>query len=325
MATAKNAEPESEFGDEIKPFETKLKESYMFSRQEAFNRHFISEILPGIVRQYGFDDKPAIAQGYNDYLDSLERDGQLPDSSRNWTLPDSVTQNPAKYVSESVQRLVEYGTDRFDDQNTVVETLFERDRKYVRLLPVNNEGKPHSNIFGNPIIEWKDEDVDQAIEDGYLDPRDWHASALSSAKKMGLIKETKSSYSLKSILNEKNKKSKKSNPCWSGYEQVGTKTGKDGKEVPNCVPKEDLNENKDYETKRGRQPQEQGDVEESHTIDWAEVKKAAEDAAEDIFGKVDKSSIEGIIKDTKQRAKKDSSLNTKDAIQIAIDKMRSSK
>ena len=25
------------------------------------------------------------------------------------------------------------------------------------------------------------------------------------------------------------------NPCWKGYEMVGTKT-KDGKEVPNCVP-----------------------------------------------------------------------------------------
>jgi len=26
------------------------------------------------------------------------------------------------------------------------------------------------------------------------------------------------------------------NPCWSGYEMVGTKM-KDGKEVPRCVPK----------------------------------------------------------------------------------------
>jgi hypothetical protein len=31
------------------------------------------------------------------------------------------------------------------------------------------------------------------------------------------------------------------NPCWKGYEMVGTKN-KDGKEVPNCVPvKEDIN------------------------------------------------------------------------------------
>ncbi|WP_299818412.1 hypothetical protein [uncultured Pontibacter sp.] len=29
---------------------------------------------------------------------------------------------------------------------------------------------------------------------------------------------------------------KEDNPCWKGYEPVGTKK-KDGKEVPNCVPK----------------------------------------------------------------------------------------
>ena len=35
------------------------------------------------------------------------------------------------------------------------------------------------------------------------------------------------------------------NPCWKGYEMVGTKS-KDGKEVPNCVPvKEDINSDDD--------------------------------------------------------------------------------
>jgi hypothetical protein len=35
------------------------------------------------------------------------------------------------------------------------------------------------------------------------------------------------------------------NPCWKGYEMVGTKE-KDGKEVPNCVPvKEDINSDDD--------------------------------------------------------------------------------
>lgn len=32
------------------------------------------------------------------------------------------------------------------------------------------------------------------------------------------------------------KKKKDTDPCWKNYEQVGTKT-KDGKKVPNCVPK----------------------------------------------------------------------------------------
>lgn len=43
---------------------------------------------------------------------------------------------------------------------------------------------------------------------------------------------------IKSIIQEKKKKKKMSsdeNPCWDGYEMIGTKM-KDGKEVPNCVP-----------------------------------------------------------------------------------------
>ena len=32
------------------------------------------------------------------------------------------------------------------------------------------------------------------------------------------------------------KKKKKKNPCWKGYEMIGTKK-KAGKTVPNCVPK----------------------------------------------------------------------------------------
>lgn len=41
---------------------------------------------------------------------------------------------------------------------------------------------------------------------------------------------------IKSIIQEKKKKmSPDENPCWKGYEMIGTKM-KDGKEVPNCVP-----------------------------------------------------------------------------------------
>jgi len=32
------------------------------------------------------------------------------------------------------------------------------------------------------------------------------------------------------------KKQVKEDPCWKGYERIGTKK-KNGKEVPNCVPK----------------------------------------------------------------------------------------
>lgn len=40
------------------------------------------------------------------------------------------------------------------------------------------------------------------------------------------------------------KEDEEENPCWSGYEMVGMKD-KDGKKVPNCVPKEDVNENEE--------------------------------------------------------------------------------
>jgi hypothetical protein len=38
------------------------------------------------------------------------------------------------------------------------------------------------------------------------------------------------------IYENENIKEEEENPCWDGYEMVGMKE-KDGKEVPNCVPK----------------------------------------------------------------------------------------
>ena len=35
---------------------------------------------------------------------------------------------------------------------------------------------------------------------------------------------------------KKTTKPKDNNPCWTGYDMIGTKK-KDGKTVPNCVPK----------------------------------------------------------------------------------------
>lgn len=40
----------------------------------------------------------------------------------------------------------------------------------------------------------------------------------------------------KFILAKKEEKMEGEDPCWEGYEMVGKKE-KDGKEVPNCVPK----------------------------------------------------------------------------------------
>ena len=46
------------------------------------------------------------------------------------------------------------------------------------------------------------------------------------------------------IYENENIKEEEENPCWDGYEMVGMKE-KDGKEVPNCVPKESVGEKGD--------------------------------------------------------------------------------
>ncbi len=42
---------------------------------------------------------------------------------------------------------------------------------------------------GDTIIEWRDDEVEQAVEDGFLDASDWHGSALAQAEELGLIEE----------------------------------------------------------------------------------------------------------------------------------------
>jgi hypothetical protein len=63
--------------------------------------------------------------------------------------------------------------------DTMIESWFERDRKYVGLCPRRD--------IGHPIIEWWDADVDAAVEDGFLDPRNWHQSAYEYAVHLGLV------------------------------------------------------------------------------------------------------------------------------------------
>jgi hypothetical protein len=58
------------------------------------------------------------------------------------------------------------GPPEFDD--THVETWFERDRAHVALYDDRAE---------TILIEWWDDDVRAAIEDGFLQPRDYHTSA----------------------------------------------------------------------------------------------------------------------------------------------------
>ncbi len=65
-----------------------------------------------------------------------------------------------------------------DRPATQIYTWFERDRAHVELR--NDE-------TDETIIEWWDDDLQQAVEDGFLDPKDWWGSAQDHAERMGLI------------------------------------------------------------------------------------------------------------------------------------------
>ena len=61
---------------------------------------------------------------------------------------------------------------------TTIETWFERDRQHVELRDGRND---------QTIIEWWDDDVTQAVEDGFLKPHDYHTAAYEYAKYLGCL------------------------------------------------------------------------------------------------------------------------------------------
>src|SRR5262249_31358763 len=63
--------------------------------------------------------------------------------------------------------------------DTRLSTWEERDRAHVELINVKND---------STIVEWWDEAVAEAIQDGFLDPRKMHRSAYDYAVHVGLIK-----------------------------------------------------------------------------------------------------------------------------------------
>ena len=58
---------------------------------------------------------------------------------------------------------------------------------------------------------------------------------MATAKKVAPKKAAAKKTATKKTATKKAATKKKSDPCWDGYEQVGTKK-KAGKTVPNCVP-----------------------------------------------------------------------------------------
>lgn len=230
LASGPDSDAESGFNKEVEPYESKFSESYAFNREDRFNEYFVDEFLSEAVKNHGYD-KEALTKSYRDIVESYQKQGMLPAEAGEWTLPEAVLANPSEHITESTRVFVEYGTNSFDSTNTVVDTLFDADHQYVGLYPIDEDGK--SDVKKKAIVEWKGEELAEAVESGMLDPRDWHSSALNYARELGLIKESK-----KNGIRNALKTKKRVNPCWPGYKQVGMKKGIKGeKEVPNCVPK----------------------------------------------------------------------------------------
>jgi hypothetical protein len=71
----------------------------------------------------------------------------------------------ARHVKEAADELPQVWT----RENTELHTWFERDRAHVELRAIESQ---------ETIVEWWDQDVQEAIEDGFLNPKDYHGSAL---------------------------------------------------------------------------------------------------------------------------------------------------
>lgn len=69
-------------------------------------------------------------------------------------------------------------TRKYGNRTLELETFFERDRAHVELRD--------ADTF-ETIVEWWDEDLKEAITDGYLNPRDWMSSAIKYAEEHELL------------------------------------------------------------------------------------------------------------------------------------------
>ena len=58
--------------------------------QKEFNQDFKTNILPSVIARCGKNDKPAIREAYNNYSDSLCKDGLITTKQyNNWCTPNS--------------------------------------------------------------------------------------------------------------------------------------------------------------------------------------------------------------------------------------------
>lgn len=50
-----------------------------YDSEEALSEAFDEQVAPAVIAQYGEDDEPAINEAFNDWTDSLCKDGEIHD------------------------------------------------------------------------------------------------------------------------------------------------------------------------------------------------------------------------------------------------------
>lgn len=58
--------------------------AYIFTNVKDARKYFNAEIKPLVEAKYGKGDIPALDQAFNDWIDSLHKDGAVPDRSMGW-------------------------------------------------------------------------------------------------------------------------------------------------------------------------------------------------------------------------------------------------
>lgn len=96
----------------------------------------------------------------------------------NLRVEEKATAGGSAYYIYDTRRIARPNPTAVTYGETSIETWFERDRAHVALI---------NDRTGDTIIEWWDDDVREAIEDGFLDPRDYHGSAYETAQHLGVL------------------------------------------------------------------------------------------------------------------------------------------
>jgi hypothetical protein len=83
--------------------------SNLMTLQEAFDS-WESEIKPLVIEQYSEDDEPAINESWNNYTDSLCKDGQLTDLQYKYCpgYDDGMPDNDLEFIIEQLGLPGEY-------------------------------------------------------------------------------------------------------------------------------------------------------------------------------------------------------------------------